>query len=314
MNYSEYFLTAIDGHRIPVKRWRPAEARSGLVVAHGMAEHAGRYSALAHYLTQYSIDVFAIEHRGHGSRCPAGELGHYADNGGWQKVITDLHELVGHARSENPSRTLALFGHSMGSFIAQAYAQQHGDRIDSLTLSATNRINHAQLRVSRALVSVIRALKGPRHVSPLIESLTFDAFNKAFRPNRTSHDWLSRDTGQVDAYLADPYCGFGCSVQLWHDFLGGMLAIDPGQWRKDLPVHILSGTADPVGEMGRGVRQHIRVIRSAGVQGSERLFDGGRHELVNEVNAKEVWEHLLKCVPKEPQADEPRNTVGVLES
>lgn len=314
MNYSEHFLTAIDGHRIPVKRWRPAKARSGLVIAHGMAEHAGRYSALAHYLSQSGIDVFAIEHRGHGSDCPSADLGHYADNRGWQKVVSDLHELVGHARSENPSRPLALFGHSMGSFVAQAYAQQHSDRIDSLILSATNRINHAQLRVSRALVNVIRALKGRRHVSPLIESLTFGAFNKAFQPNRTSHDWLSRDTGQVDAYLADPYCGFGCSVQLWHDFLGGMLAIDPRQWRKDLPVHIVSGTDDPVGEMGRGVRQHIRVIRSAGVQGSERLFEGGRHELVNEVNAKEVWQHLLECLPGSPQTAKLQHTAGVLVS
>lgn len=299
MQYLEEWLPATDDHEIPVKVWRPRYPAGVMVLAHGMAEHAGRYAPLAEWLTDRGIAVVAVEHRGHSEHCDEADLGHFADSDGWNKVVTDLREVVRFARSLEPQPPLSLFGHSMGSFIAQAYAQRFGDSLDTLVLCATNRINRPKLRVSRALVETIRIIKGPRHVSPLIENLTFGAFNQAFRPNRTTHDWLSRDPAQVDEYLADAYCGFGCTVQLWRDFIGGMLTIDPSLWRKDLPVHLMSGTADPVGEMGKGVQRHIETLRSTGVSvKSIRLFEDARHELVNESNSREVWEHLLTCLAR----------------
>lgn len=299
MQYLEELLPASDGHEIPVKVWRPREPDSVLVISHGMAEHASRYAPLAEWLTEHDIAVVAVEHRGHSDDCADEDLGHYADSDGWNTVVTDLDEVVTYAKSLEPGRPVTLFGHSMGSFIAQSYTQRFGDRLDALVLCATNRINRPQLRVSKLLVDLIKAVRGPRRVSDLIEGMTFGAFNKKFKPNRTSHDWLSRDAVQVDAYLEDAYCGFGCTTQLWSDFIGGMLTIDPTHWRKDLPVHLMSGTDDPVGEMGRGIRRHIDDLRSAGVMvASTRLFDGARHELINEINADEVWEHLLTCVAR----------------
>jgi alpha-beta hydrolase superfamily lysophospholipase len=124
--------------------------------------------------------------------------------------------------------------------------------------------------------------------------MTFGQFNRAFRPNRTGSDWLSRDVEQVDRYEADPSCGFDCTVGLWQDFIGGMLSIRPATWHRDLPVHLLSGTADAVGEMGKGVRQHFQTIRESGIeQVTLRLFDGGRHEMLNETNRMEVWRYVL---------------------
>lgn len=297
MPYKETFLATQDGHRIPLRQWLPAEPRSILVIAHGMAEHSGRYRELAQWLNTEGVAVYAADHRGHGPHCTDSERGHFANLDGWERVVADLHEVVGHARTRLPGLPLALMGHSMGSFIAQAYAQRHGERLDSLMLSATNRIPRSRLGASKLLVTLIRTVKGRRHLSPLIDRLTFGAFNRAFRPNRTSHDWLSRDAAQVDRYLADPYCGFACTTQLWCDFLGGMLTIDPLRWRKDLPVHVMAGTEDPVGEMGQGVSEHVAVIRAAGIAGRERMFQGGRHELVNEINREEAWQYILDCQP-----------------
>lgn len=297
MAYKESFLASRDGHRIPLHQWLPQRPRSILVIAHGMAEHGARYEDLARWLKDADVAVFAPDHRGHGRHCSTSERGHFADRDGWNRVLTDLHEVVGHAQALLPGLPLTLMGHSMGSFIAQAYAQRHGDRLDSLLLSATNRIHRPQLVTSRLLVLLIRTLRGRRHVSPLIGRLTFGAFNRVFRPNRTSHDWLSRDPDQVDRYLADPCCGFGCTTQLWCDFLGGMLAIDPARWRQDLPVHVMAGTEDPVGEMGRGVVRHMAAIRAAGIAGRDRLFQGGRHELVNETDRQQAWQFILDCQP-----------------
>lgn len=297
MQYLEEWLTASDGRAIPVKVWRPRAPKAMLIIAHGMAEHASRYARLADWLNNLDIAVVAVEHRGHSDDCPDADLGHYADKDGWNKVITDLDQVVDYARSLEPDAPLTLFGHSMGSFIAQVYAQRFGGKLQGLILCATNRINRPQLIVSKLLVDAIKAVKGPRHLSPLVTSMTFGAFNKAFKPNRTTHDWLSRDNDQVDAYLEDAYCGFDCTVQLWSDFIGGMLTIDPRQWPKDVPVHVLSGTNDPVGEFGKGIVKHIEAIKAAGVNlASSHLFEGGRHELVNETNALEVWEHLMGCV------------------
>lgn len=294
---TEHSLTAADGRVIPVHAWQPESPVAILVIAHGMAEHAGRYEPLARWLMTRQIAVIAADHRGHGPGCAPEDLGFFAARNGWDKVVEDLHQVVDYAHTLAPGKPLTLLGHSMGSFVAQAYIQRYADSLDALLLSATNRINRPALTLSGGLVSLIKALKGPRHISPMINNLTFGAFNKAFRPNRTTHDWLSRDNAQVDRYLADPYCGFPCTTQLWRDFIGGMLTIRPSVWPRNLPIHLIAGTDDPVGEMGKGVRRHVADIRAAGVNvASVRLFEGARHELINESNAAEVWEYVLGCL------------------
>jgi alpha-beta hydrolase superfamily lysophospholipase len=298
MNETNLNLTATDGHRITGTLYRPASPMAILVISHGMAEHAGRYAALAHWLSNQGVAVLAFHHRGHGPDCRTEHLGHYADRQGWQKVVDDLHQVIEHGHTLFPGLPLTLLGHSMGSFIAQSYAGQHGDRLDALLLSATNRIHRPRLRASAALVRLIALFRGKRHRSKLITAMTFGQFNRPFRPGRTRCDWLSRDPQQVDRYLADPLCGFECTTGLWHDFITGMLGINPGQWPQDLPVHLFAGTDDPVGEMGKGIRQHFRAVREAGIQKvTFRLFNGGRHEMLNELNAEDVWQHLLQCIP-----------------
>ncbi|MDX1756413.1 MAG: alpha/beta fold hydrolase [Marinobacter sp.] len=306
MSHQDTFLIARDSHRIPVYTWRPDRPQAVLVISHGMAEHGARYAPLAQWLRDQGILVVVLDHRGHGPHCPPDDRGHYADRDGWQKVIDDLHQVIRYAQALAPELPLTLFGHSMGSFIAQACAQQHGEDLDSLILCATNRLNRKELKASRLLIGTLRKLRGARRHSKLIGDMTFGAFNKKFEPTRTSHDWLSRDPEQVDRYLADPYCGFECTIGLWYDFVTGMLTIDPQQWRRDLPVHLIAGSADPVGEMGRGVSLHCEALHNAGIAvATFRLYNSARHELINEVNAQEVWQHLLGCLPLANLQDQP---------
>lgn len=294
-------LTAPDKHSITGTVFQPDTPVQVLVIAHGMAEHACRYGELARWLGTQGIATVTYNHRGHGPGCPPDQLGHYADQQGWARVTGDLHQVLTDTRARFPDLPLTLFGHSMGSFIAQSCAQQHPDALDRLILSASNRINRTELGVSGLLVSGLRWLYGKHHRSPLIARMTFGKFNRAFAPNRTDYDWLSRDPDQVDRYIADPLCGFPCSTGLWHDFIQGMRTIDPALWRKDLPVHLLAGTMDPVGEMGKGITRHFQAIRDAGVQQvSLRLFAGGRHEMLNETNAAEVYACLLELLTEEP--------------
>jgi alpha-beta hydrolase superfamily lysophospholipase len=302
MNEYPLTLSAADGHPITGTLYAPPVPTAVLVISHGMAEHGGRYAELARWLAARGLAVITYHHRGHDPDGPARDLGHYADRDGWRKVLADLGQVITEARARVPGRPVNLLGHSMGSFIAQGYAQAHGETVDTLILSATNRIHRPQLRAALALLGVLRRLRGQRHRSRLIQRLTFGQFNRRFRPNRTEADWLSRDPAQVDRYLADPACGFACSVGLWQDFLAGMLTLAPVRWRRDLPVHLFSGTADPVGEMGRGIRRHFQAIREAGIERvTLRLFDGGRHEMLNEIHRDEVWSYLLSLCRTLPQ-------------
>ena len=297
MQYLEEWLDSSDDHQIPVKVWRPRQPDRLLVIVHGMAEHAGRYAGLAEWLTEQNVAVVALEQRGHSDDCPPEDLGHLADHDGWRKAVDDLDRVIDFARQLEPALPLTLFGHSMGSFVAQCYVQQAGAKLDALVLGSTNRINRPVLLGGLVTARLIGLLTGRRNRSGLIERIQFGAYNRQFKPNRTEADWISSDPAQVDDYLADAYCGFPCTPTFWADLIGGMLSIRPALWPKDLPVHLMSGTADPLGEMGKGIRRHIEDLRAAGVRvDSARLFDGGRHELLNEVKADEVWQHLLTCL------------------
>lgn len=297
MQYVEEFLNAPDNHEIPVRMWRPHRVDNILVIAHGMAEYCERYAPLADWLVESNIAVVALNHRGHGMDCPDQDLGHYADRRGWDKVIGDLDQTITWAKQQLPGAPVTLFGHSMGSFISQSYLQSHPSAVSQVILMSTNRINRPLLNAARLLVNGIKLVRGPRVTSPTIEALSFGSFNKAFRPNRTEFDWLSRDHDQVDAYIADPYCGFDCTTQLWADFIGGMLSIRYQQWPESVPVHLLSGTDDPVGEQSKGIRRMVREMTQAKrPPATFKLYEGGRHELVNETNAMEVWSDLKTLV------------------
>lgn len=305
MHQHPFTLTSRDDHTIAGTVVQPEQPTSVLVIAHGMAEHAGRYASFAHWLGDRGIAVLTFDHRGHGPSCPPSQRGHYSDQDGWDKVTEDLYRVLGEARVRFPGLPVTLLGHSMGSFIAQSCAQRHPDALDALILSASNRIHRPHLLASRALIGGIRKLYGARHLSPTIARLTFGKFNRQFKPSRTESDWLSRDANQVDTYIADPFCGFPCTAGLWYDFIRGMLTINPACWPRNLPVHLFAGTDDPVGEMGTGITRHFQSIRNAGVERvTLRLFDRGRHEMLNEINAEEVRLYILSlCQPQPDRHD-----------
>src|SRR5262249_5894088 len=151
----------------------------------------------------------------------------------------------------------------------------------------------------RLIARAERVRLGPRGTSPVIHALGFDAFNKAFKPNRTAHDWISRDEAEVDKYAADPLCGFQCSVTTWIEVLDALSALSPpeneARIRKDLPVYILAGSEDQVSERTKGLVQLLGAYERAGLTDvTHRFYPGARHEVFNETNREEVTGDLLQ--------------------
>ncbi len=270
----------VDGLSIQVYAWRSAAPRASVVIAHGAAEHALRYERFARALADAGLDVWALDHRGHGrSVWPRGPGD--AGEGGWQALVADVLQLVGHARAARPGQPLALFGHSMGSFAVQALCLDHSREIDAAILSGSTRLEPPEVGAA------------PAPFEP----------NQAFEPARTPYDWLSRDPVEVDRYIADPLCGFD-KVPVWH-LLGGMdvrRMSDPAalkQIRPDLPVLIVSGSDDPLHRGLRGLDLLEKRWREAGVRQIDvRIYPGARHELTNELDRDEVTRDVAAWIAR----------------
>lgn len=296
-----FTLNGSDGLTFSVESWLPdAPAKAVLQIAHGMAEHAARYARVAEALTAAGYAVYANDHRGHGKT--AGTLdaaGYFSDREGWDTVVRDMRWLTSHVNATHPGLPVFLLGHSMGAMLARDYAARFGGKLAGLVLSGTGGPLGLLGQFGLALSSVEGRLRGRRHPSAVLTKATFGRFNATVPSARTEFDWLSRDEAEVDAYLADPWCGFPCSAGFYTDLIRGAIRINADavvrQVPRDLPILLISGDADPSGGPGaRGVRAVADQYRRLGVRNvTLTLYPGARHELLNEINRDEVTADLL---------------------
>jgi alpha-beta hydrolase superfamily lysophospholipase len=294
------YLDVSDGVRLAVYEWpAPANPKAVVQITHGLAEHAARYDRLARALTDAGYAVFASDHRGHGKTArDETELGFFADDAGFKKLVADQFAVNRLIASRYPALPRVLLGHSFGSFVSQAYVFEHPQSIRALVLSGTTSANRFAVAPGIALARAIRMRLGTHGKSQILQQLSFGSYNDAFKPVRTEFDWLSRDPDEVDKYVADPLCGFDTTVQGWIDLLGGLLHIrSPQRQRhlpKDLPIYLLSGTTDPVGDMGKGPTRLSQQYIAAGLTRVKlNLYSSARHELFNETNRDQVTAELI---------------------
>ena len=298
MQYQADWLDARDGARLMVHHWLPEGQPVALVlISHGMAEHGARYTHLAEALVGRGYAAAALDQRGHGLSIQDGKRGHFSSEGGWGRVTGDLLEVLEHLKSQFPDRPIHLLGHSMGSYIAQGFLLDHSHLVQTAILSGSNAHPPALSRFGRLVARAEGFLRGQDHPAPTMNRVSFGQFNRNFRPARTDFDWLSRDPEEVDAYINDPLCGFACTARLWQDLFGGLLAIADDQAlkgiRKDLPILIVGGSADPV-SAGSGLQKLQQRLQQAGLSRVElQLYPDARHEVFNETNRDQVVAQLI---------------------
>jgi alpha-beta hydrolase superfamily lysophospholipase len=281
-------------------KWLVDDPKGILLILHGMSEHAARYEHFAHFLNTQSISVYAHDHRGHG-RSKNGHCGHFSDVDGWELVVEDVKNhiaLIKEERQNEANIPFVILGHSMGSFITQEFILRYPKELSGVILSGSDGSPDILARIGRYVARLERLRKGGRGISTILNKLSFEDFNKAFAPNRTRSDWLSRDEKEVDLYLADESCGFDCSNQLWIDLLDGLVEMSKKERQKnipsDLPILIFSGSEDPVGKNTKGVRTLLEAYAKAGLKKvTYTFYPGGRHEMLNETNKMEVYQDVV---------------------
>lgn len=300
MQSSTTTVTASDGTALHTRRWLPeGDPKAVVQLSHGMAEHSGRYDRLAEALTGAGYAVYAHDHRGHGHTGTPGQPAHFADRDGWATAVGDLRAVSDFAHEENPDLPLFLVAHSMGSFMARSYAIEDSRGLAGLVLTGTSGDPGLLGRSGMLIGRTIAKVRGRRHVAPLLNSMSFGQYNKAFGPTRTESDWLSRDEAEVDKYVADPMSGVIPTVGFFLDMVGGLFDVnDPrrvARIRRGLPILLLSGDKCQVGADGKGPREVRDQLVKAGVEDvSLTLYPGARHEIFNETNRDEVTADLIR--------------------
>ena len=304
MDYKTNTFIAHDGEKIFYYRWKTKNPKAIVQIAHGVGEHAGRYQPIASLLQQQGYEVYANDHRIHGNSVPSKDLlGVYEGSNYFEDAIEDMHELTNIIKEEHPQQKIILFGHSMGSLLSREYVTRYGEDLSAMALSGTASFMKGLGNVGLVGANVTKFFRGRKRSSTTLKSLFFSEFNKKFKPNRTKVDWISRDEHQVDLFEADPLRIEDFSTSVFIDILKGSKKINQKTTfeatPKHLPIYIFSGDKDPVGEMGTGVKKVARQYEKAGINDlTLKIYEGGRHEMLNEINKEEVERDFINWLNK----------------
>ena len=256
-------------------------------INHGLAEHAARYARFANFLSNTGYEVYAQDHRGHGATtAPDAYPAVFSTHNGWNKVLSDINFVNKQIRIRHPNLPIVLFGHSMGAMLAYNYLLRWPDTINAAAIWNADLSKNPALKLMGLILAIESRIKGKNSPS-IVSKLTFEAFNKKFKPNATSCDWLSKDIDECKAYEADKLCGWAPSVSMWQDLLGGILyaVSDNGLEKidKKMPIHILGGDADPSIRNAKAQEELAERLEKKGFDNIHLVIrKNGRHEALNE--------------------------------
>lgn len=292
-----------DGVDVFVYRWLPdaGEPKACIQIAHGLSEHAERYTDFAGRFTREGFACYANDHRGHGKTAGAESRRGVLGPGGWDSVVKDLKQLTDIIKKEYPGKPVFYVGHSWGAYLGQDYAQRYGSVIKGFVQSGST--GHQSFVVQNFGVLLARReirKVGAETPSDLAYNLTFKAFNKKFLPSPTGtdFDWLSRDSTVVKKYTSDPWCGFrissGAALEM---ILGLKKTWRPENEKKiptDLPMLFLSGTLDASSRFLKDLKPLVERYKAYGIRDvTATYYEGAHHEVFNETNREAVFADLL---------------------
>lgn len=301
-----YFDSRSGSDRIHAVRYTPDEGQVKCVVQimHGMAEYTERYEGFAEFLTERGFAVTGNDHLGHGkSISEGGTYGYFCEQDPATVVVRDAHRLKKMTQNLYPGVPYVILGHSMGSFVLRNYLCRYGTGIDGAIIMGTGTQPDSLLKVSKVIAGMQKLIYGSRHVSKFIDNQAFGSYNKKIANARTDKDWLTKDAQCVADYIADPLCGFTFTVNGFATLFelvarcqnDDNLAKIPG----DLPVFMMSGAEDPVGDYGKGVHTVFDALKAAGMQNvSIKIYDDDRHELLNETDKSVVMRDIYDWIEK----------------
>lgn len=301
MKYENFELTMSDGNKNSVHQWTSDEKVDFVIVlSHGMAEHGLRYEELASFICENNGALVVEDHRGHGrtAQLNGTPLGWGGKNATFRRYAEDIHENIHYAKNRFPQSKIILAGHSYGSFLAQYVIENYGKEMDKAVLLGTAGPRNVSLFFGRIFGFIVKTICGERKFSKLLNNVAMGSYNDRCENARTGFEWISSDPMTVDLYNMDNLCGFPCSAGFMYNLFKGLINIHSNRNMKkinrDLPVLIMSGTDDPVGSYGKTVKKLAAIYCKNGMKDLHlKLYNGARHELVNEKCRYKVIDELI---------------------
>ena len=282
-----FAFTGCGGAILPAVFWLPEQnVKAVLQITHGMTEHMGRYERLAADLCGQGIAVAGFDLRGHGQNPGNSEIASFGQDG-WATSIEDMRLFFAALQHRFPGIPHYMLGFSLGSFLLREYLGMYPEGVAGAILAGTGHQPAWLLSVMMAIVKGEIRKAGFDGTTNLVRQLSFGTYNQKFKPNRTDADWLCSDEIQLNQYLADPLVRKHISAGLFWELLGSMKRTGKAEsyagWNREMPVLLLYGTDDPVGDSGKGVPRLYDLMKKAGLQAVEcQKFPGARHDIFHE--------------------------------
>ena len=301
MNFKEFYYPSADKKTtIHACMWTPDEQPKGIIqIAHGVTEYIARYAQFAEYFTNKGYVVVGNDHIGHGKSIAEGSKPMYfGPEGSWNFVVKDVKTCMEMTKKEFPDLPYILMGFSLGSFVVRTFLIDYpNEKIDRVILMGTGQMPSIAIKIAKMMANSEAKKAGEENTTPNIHNLTFGTYNKVFTPNRTEYDWLCANEEALDEYIKDSNRGSDFSCGLFRELLNGMLYTakvkNISKMNKQIPILLVSGDKDPVGDCGKGVKKTYEALNKAGVKNvSMKLYPGDRHDILHEKDKQNVYKDI----------------------
>ncbi|MCF0113185.1 MAG: alpha/beta hydrolase [Bacilli bacterium] len=297
-------LTLHDGTIMRGFKWIAEDAKANFCFMTGMNEHSDRYDDLATYLCLNGINVYILDALGQGRNALSLDEQEQWPLDGFEKNVEGIVKMVTKAKMEHPDLITTQGGHSMGSFLTQRRLQEYPDLCDKTLLIGSNGGQPGLMKLGFRVAKMLVGQKNWIRPVPTLDKLSLGGYAKAIKNRKTDLDWLSYNEANVQAYIADPYCGAPDTGGFWHEFLRGMAKLwtkkEMAKVSQNEKILILAGEDDPVGRFGKGPTWLKETYLEQGVKEVELiLYPHMRHEIHNEDGKELVWDDIRAFLLKE---------------
>lgn len=287
-------------HTLQGKIFIPKGEIKGLFhIVHGMTEYIDRYDHLMSFLAENGYACFGADNLGHGKTAKdQSELGFIAHNNGWKYLINDVVAFSNAVKQMFPDIPVTLMGHSMGSFIARLVCENYSDSYQKLIICGTSGPNPLS-KIGMAFAKFKKFINGEKHVSKTIHNLAFGSYNKGF-DGTSNYEWLTKDREIIEKYENDKFCTFKFTLSAMVDLMKLLSGCNRKKWFENisetLPIFLISGDKDPVGNYGEGVKKVYNSLKENGKNVKLKLYPDCRHEIHNDSCKEEMFEDILEFI------------------
>ncbi len=303
MDKQTWMIQGSKNQKIILRRFKNQESEKykGIIhILHGMAEYGARYGSFAQFLVDQHYIVYVHDHRKHGKSLNNNERVGIFKNDTWEDMIEDVHHIQNFITSNEPNLPHIMLGHSMGSVVLRCYLTVYGEDVDQAIIMGTPYTSFWENKGAIAMSALCEGIV-PSVRNKLLNFLFLGYMNKAFKPEKTPYDWLSKDRRVVEWYMNNPLCGYHYSPRFYKEFAKGLdYASREENVMKtpSIPILLISGEMDPVGKFMEGVNKVYVMYQRLGYDVEIQGIENGRHEILNETNRMDVYNAILQFIER----------------